>query len=272
MIADYLTLAERQKIRPTFFHSLPYLLVSKAKAYLENGWVWVEADDWLLFPGMLVQMGKGLAPYPHDKVWIYTTFNEKNKPPIMLSEFVFLDYEYIFDPNSFKDLSGGSWNVYRKNIRKWPKSHQKWVYTDKFNQNSILKLLLEWVDAKSETIKDFPFIWSYFNRTSASLISLGIYIKVLKDENNEIVAINTWDVNWKFVNFRFCITKPGEDYLQEFTRYLFYTDPDVLKWEMLVNDGGALDNPGLEKFKDKMNPKEKNLMYSLINTKQDEKE
>jgi hypothetical protein len=36
-----------------------------------------------------------------------------------------------------------------------------------------------------------------------------------------------------------------------------------------VNDGGAMDNPGLERFKDKMNPKEKNLMYSLISTKKE---
>ena len=270
LIGDYLTLEEKSKVRPTFFHSLPYLILSNAKAFIENGWAWVEADSWLLFPAILYKPGQGLATYPHDKVWVYTTFDKYltyNRSVQNLPELKFLDYEYIFDPNSFKDLSGGDWNVYRKNIRKWPKTHEKWEYTDKFNLNKLLSLLIEWTKERQDSIKDFPFIWRYFNRTTSSSISLGIHIKVLKNEFNEIVAVNAWDMNWKFINFRFCITRPGEPYLQEFTRYLFYTDEDILKWNMLVNDGGAMDNPGLERFKDKMNPKEKNLMYSLISTK-----
>ena len=41
----------------------------------------------------------------------------------------FLDWEYIFDPNSFKDLSGKKWEVFRKNIRKWPRNNPNWVYS-----------------------------------------------------------------------------------------------------------------------------------------------
>jgi len=67
-----------------------------------------------------------------------------------------------------------------------------------------------------------------------------------------LVGLNVWDENYAFVNYRLCIDN-GEPYLQEFLRYLFYTQ-DVLATERWVNDGGSLGREGLERFKLKLNP------------------
>ena len=78
------------------------------------------------------------------------------------------------------------------------------------------------------------------------------------------MAINAWDVNWKYINYRVCMVRENEPFLDEFARWLFYTDPDIIKVNKLINDGGTLGCKGLERFKDKMNPKKKVEMYSWI--------
>jgi len=59
--------------------------------------------------------------------------------------------------------------------------------------------------------------------------------------------------------YRYCIADPDEPFLDEFMRLLFYQRNAAGK---LVIDGGVLGRPGLERFKDKLNPVKKRPVYS----------
>jgi hypothetical protein len=78
----------------------------------------------------------------------------------------------------------------------------------------------------------------------------------------QLIGLNIWDENWKYVNFRYCIDD-GSSFLQEYLRYQFYTDPEIQAKGKLVNDGGALDSEGLLRFKLKLNPVQVIKVYSL---------
>jgi hypothetical protein len=95
---------------------------------------------------------------------------------------------------------------------------------------------------------------------------VGVHKKYLY-YGNQIVAMNVWDENYKYINYRFCLVKSDERYLDEFCRFLFYTDMDVYFQRKLINDGGVLGSSGLEFFKDKMNPLRKRTVYSYFKTK-----
>ncbi len=77
-----------------------------------------------------------------------------------------------------------------------------------------------------------------------------------------MVGMNVWDENHLYINYRLCIVDPSERFLDEFMRYLFYTDPLIMEQNKLVNDGGVLGNEGLKRFKDKMNPFSVRPVYS----------
>ena len=83
-------------------------------------------------------------------------------------------------------------------------------------------------------------------------------------KGEKLVALNIWDENYKYVNYRFCFVDHSEPFLDEFVRYLFYTDLWILSKNKLVNDGGVLGRPGLEKFKDRLHPFRKRKVYSYI--------
>ena len=46
----YLNRAQQLKIEPNFYLSEPYLRLCGAKCWERDGWVWIEADKWCLFP------------------------------------------------------------------------------------------------------------------------------------------------------------------------------------------------------------------------------
>ena len=87
------------------------------------------------------------------------------------------------------------------------------------------------------------------------LFSGNANVKVLvKEANPEVVlGLVGWDRNYEYTNFRYVLSRPGEAFLDEYARLLFYTDSEIHRG-LLVNDGGTLDNPNLERFKDKLNP------------------
>jgi hypothetical protein len=221
---------------------------------MENNWVWVEANKWCLFPPL--PLNGDVTPYPNLKVWsdFYDLHPDYDK-------LEFLDNEYIFNPNEFADLSGGRWEVFRKNIRKWPKEHPKWTYCDDCDEEQVRKVLGNWLEEKMKTVLDADILVEF--AFTSNLI--GIYRKYLYDGEGTLVAINVWDQNWKYINFRYCIIDMSQPYLDEFARYLFYTDPDIQISGKLINDGGSLGNKGLEKFKDKLNPVRKREVYSWFN-------
>lgn len=171
----------------------------------------------------------------------------------------FLDYNFIYDPQSFLDISGGSWATFRKNSRKFLNrnvQHQfQYINIPPELDKKIYNIFIEWLDNKNEDeeIQDDEAMLRY--------LESGDNRKILIDEDEEVYGVNIWDENFLYVNFRYCFCKTGQ-FLSEYMRLLFYTDPLILNKNKLVNDGGSLDNDALYNFKKKLNPIKINQIYS----------
>lgn len=247
-----LDLMNDNKIRPNFFCSVPYLHYSGAVARVRSDAAWVEADDVCLFPPMPIN-GVFKKDYPVNEIWSdYAGF----EPPGDRWLKTFLDWEYLYNPHDFQTMRGGRWETFRKNSRKWPK-FQRNVHYGRVTQGKEERwnLVAEWLEKRQASVLDPETIVSYVMNPVN-----GVYQKALT-RNGQLVGLNIWDENYCYVNFRFCIVRAGERYLDEYMRRLFYTDPEILAKGKLVNDGGVLDNEGLQRFKDKMNPVRKRKMY-----------
>ena len=251
----YLQVAESSQINPNFYLSEPYLRLSGVECWEDEGYVWVTADEWDMFPCLPVSFPK-IAKQTGNRIW-----SDFDRYSFIAQDYTweFLDFEYIFNPNHFLTMIGGKWEVFRKNCRKWLKTNANASYkTDIPTSDKIEKLLLDWLLRKGETVQDAELIANYtLNK------DYHINRKFLYNAWGDLVGINVWDENWKYLNYRFCIVR-DEDYLDEYLRFLFYTDPEVLVSGKLVNDGGSLGNYGLERFKDKMNPVRKRKVYSWL--------
>jgi len=252
----YLEVAKMYNIMPNFFMSLAYLQASNAQAYTENNWIWIEDEDWCLFPPLRTETEVGKYP-AIEKVWA-SFLNGIINLDGSYAPYV-LDCNYIFDPVRFQDLSGKEWATFRKNIRKWPRRNPNSVYIFGNNPKQMRTLLGLWLEKKMEVVEDADVICKLILEDNSN-----VFKKCLYNSDNKLVAINCWDSNWKYINYRLCITLPDEPFLEEFARYSFYTDPVILREKKLINDGGDLGNLGLEKFKKKMNPVSKFPIYSLI--------
>jgi hypothetical protein len=252
-VSLYLTRAQELKIDPNFFLSEPYLRFSKVQCYSNKGWVWIEADGWTLFPPL--PTGEIIANYPYQCRKIWSDF-ENRKPNYFHSEF--LDWEYLLDSKAFNDMTGGKWETYRKNARKWPKANPNWLYTGYNDPSEVSRLLGSWLEVKQKDVQDGKLIIEFLlnNKETEGISRKYLY------SNGNLVAVNVWDENWKYINFRFCIIRPEEPYLDEFARLLFYTDPIIQIKGKLINDGGSLGSMGLERFKDKLQPVRKRKVHS----------
>lgn len=255
-LSQYLNRAEELGIDPNFFMSEAYLSLSNVKILQRKGYVYLQDRHWCLFPP--IPLGSDLDRVEGiDRIW--ATFLDEMFVYDM-KEYSFLDYNYIFDPQQFTRMEGHRWETFRKNSRKWIKLNAEWTYSHVRPAAAEAGLLIaEWLGRKQHDVHDGELLarFAYFEE------SLPIYRKYLY-RGKELVAINAWDENWKYINYRVCFVKQGEPFLDEFVRWLFYTDPEIIGMRKLVNDGGTLGNKGLEAFKDKMNPDSKYRIYSYI--------
>lgn len=251
----YLTRASELGVVPNFFMSNPYLQLSHARLIEKHGWLWIKDKYWNLFPALPLE-GSMEAP-ELDRIW--ALFGNDN---IVLNEhYHFLDWQYLFRPSDFMDMSGHRWEVFRKNCRKWPNRNEGWNYTSGIPSSTEAGMLIaSWLERKRNDVHDGELLarFAYFED------GLSVFRKYLYNKSGELVAINAWDENWMFVNYRVCMVKDGEPFLDEFIRWLFYTDPEVIGMNKIVNDGGTLGHEGLERFKDKMNPFKKIKIYSWV--------
>lgn len=235
--------------------SLPYLRLSNVKCVEDQGWIWLKDRQWSLFPALPV--GERQGEYPVARIW--AMFKEKDV--VLNGHYSFLDWQYLFRPEDFRRMTGRRWEVFRKNCRKWPNRNPGWTYTrDEPSGAEAGILIADWLERKGSHILDGELLtrFAYFEDDSE------IFRRYLYNKEGRLVAINAWDENWRYVNYRVCIADIEEPFLDEFVRYLFYTDTQVVDANKWVNDGGSLDNLGLERFKDKMNPVEKIPLYSWI--------
>lgn len=245
----YLNNIKKLGVEPNFWCSDEYLLRSNAREVNTGKYLYVTDEDWILFPVIDLENGK-VSVIPQGKIWSdFAGIDLKGA-----SEF--LDYEYIYNPKDFLTMEGGSWQVFRKNCRKFPARFSKplaydWIinYELKFGTADwkLNELFLDWLKGfgEQEEIHDDKVMTDYLQN--------GFSRKVLYDEEGNIFGLTIWDENYKYINFRFCTCK-REPFLSEYIRLLFYTDPFILVKRKLVNDGGTLGNENLKRFKEKLNP------------------
>lgn len=266
--SQYLKLMKKHQIEPNFFISETYFERKDLVGKGNRDFVWIEQDDEILFPVLpFVFSDEKSDYYPAGNIWasfpnmVCSSDSDYTKK--------FLDYQYLYRPNDFLDLSGKKWETFRKNSRKWPKQNKVHTYMSIRNLSAhtlsymVKPLLLDWLTGeKQEIIQDAEFIANtllYPNNRAER----DDYYKILVNDNDEVVGLNYADENYKYINYRFLICKK-EPFLDEYLRFLFYTDIEIRLKNKWVNDGGVLDSEGLERFKDKLNPVRKDKIYSWL--------
>lgn len=173
----------------------------------------------------------------------------------------FLDYEYIFKAANFMDMNGGKWSLFRKNSRKWAnRIGQGYIYKsiDEDSQIQLNNVVVSWLQSLGdmEMVHDDEVMLKYVFEGENRM---GLFT-----EDGVLKAINIWDSNWKYTNYRYCICCK-EPFLSDFSRLLFYQDMYRRNPECLINDGGVLDKISLKDFKDHMNPISVRKVYSWEN-------
>jgi hypothetical protein len=254
-VKAYLKRIEELEINPNFYVSEAYISLIGAECYEDKGYLIVRDGKWLLFPPIPTEaiLPEWQYPLPYNFWSDFDNFHPKSP------KYEFLDYEYIFDPRNFNTLSGGKWETFRKNSRKWLKGASKPFYSSHHKRNDVLLLLAEWLEKKDKQCQDAALIVKFVLSHNH-----GIGRAYLYDED-QLMAINIWNENYKYINYCYCIVKQGEPYLDEYARLLFYTDLQIQVKNKLVNDGGVIGNAGLEAFKDKLNPLRKRKVFSWFN-------
>jgi hypothetical protein len=255
----YLNLIKIYNIDPNFFISKTYFDRPELKAKRNDNWVWIEENGKAIFPALPIYLTKqsDIWEFPFvSSYWCGFDGDVNNEWLNLPENKYFLDYQYIYDPNHFLDLSGGKWESFRKNVRRFLKREKGYSYDTVVNENDIYSLLHKWLEFHKKDAQDAPFIVNHLLEPAE-----GDYIKYLHDKQGNLLAVNYADENYKYINYRFIIAD-RKKYVDEFARYCFYTDPYILSKNKLVNDGGTLGFEGLERFKDKLNPLKKIKMYS----------
>lgn len=249
-MSRYINLLKLLNISPNFWISEEYFQKAGLVEKENNESVWIEDDDGMLVFPPLYQFYENIkkiwSDFDKDDFWVYGFDKE------------FLDYEYLYDPKEFIEMEGHKWMVFRKNCRKFSKRYGKnLIYGDlkDYSRKQLAEVFLEWLEGDDREIHDSDVMLKY--------VFEGENRKGLWDEDGNLLGLNIWDENYKYVNFRFSFCR-RIDFLAEHMRWRFYTDPFILNKIKLVNDGGVLDNPNLEFFKDKMNPCQKRKVYTWI--------
>lgn len=247
-MSKYLETLKALKVAPNFFCSDEYFeKAGITETIRPDGWICLNDENWLVSPPIHPTKGAGWPGDVSHQIWCDFDLFGYN----LDAQSEFLDYEYIYDPKRFLRMEGKQWAVFRKNVRKFPKRYPlmlKYIAATPYSFWESLKgLLINWLVNRSseEVIQDDEVMKKY--------VLHGNNRKILFDSTGHLLGVNVWDDNYKYINFRFSICEPL-DFLNEYMRYLFYTDEEILDSGRLVNDGGALGNPKLEAFKDKLNP------------------
>lgn len=251
----YLQRATALSIIPNFWLTREYLGVQDISAKTNGELIWIQEGEWALFPPLpvfgTIETEEIEQKCPPMKIW--SDFENYS----LGTRLEFLDWEYVYDSRSFFDLRGGRWKVFRKNARKWPRNNPNWAYSEiPPLEFYIRRLLVKWLSRRSdqEIADSESLLWFLLHGSRRAFI----FRENEKNREWELIGINVWDANGKYLIYRYCIVDPDEPFLDEFMRLLFYR----MHRNKLVIDGGVLDNPGLERFKDRLNPVKKRAIYS----------
>lgn len=260
---EYQNCLKRRKARvdPNFFISKPWFVANgwmvKRLLVEEIGicWAVLDTDGCILFP--LVPMCRG-ALCPPAGVWCdfegYNPARDYDR-----EEF---DFEFLYDPASFDDLSGGVRKTFRKNVRRFEKENPLHEYRE-VGREEALFLFGSWLDEDQE-IEGLDAILKYLNLIGDPDPEAPMAHALIIGE--ELVGINVWDQNYCYTNYRFEFHRRDIPFLSEYMRLVFYRYS--CPRGKLVNDGGCLGSENLRRFKEKLGPKEirRRFSWSLVDS------
>jgi hypothetical protein len=170
----------------------------------------------------------------------------------------FVDYQYIYDPKQFLDLSGGQYKTTRKNIRACRQDMGEGIILEPYHEKQkeyLDEIISKWV----ESVKDKEW---YDPETFLNCIFQLPKYWVLGMDTDKIYGVVVYDENYRYVNFRACLVNPEYRGLSEYVRILFFRE--MANQEKLINDGGDLGNEGLRFFKKRLCPVRVSEIYSVM--------
>jgi hypothetical protein len=252
-----------------------YLDVLKATGHSPNfccSGEWFEKDGWKAYADddgrIHIVDGEGLAMLP---TIIPTTtgrpvlstrdsydigFSSFRPTPNVGESLRYWDHEFIYDPKAFTDLSGGKWKDVRKNLRWAVEDLGEDVHIEDFkgtSETELDKLLEGWKPSDEAPVFAPETLVTYALTGANRIVLRGV-------KSGRLLAILIWDENWKYINFRYCLTIGGVRGLSDTARVAFYRW--VAFWTAkLVNDGGSLGRTGLFRYKSRLNPAAVNTVY-----------
>jgi hypothetical protein len=173
-----------------------------------------------------------------------------------------LDWEFLYSPSEFLNLSGSRWRPLRKNVNKVKRelgeSLEAKVALHYTCPPDFRSFVVEWAEEnKGIEFYDPEVMTQYFYGGNNRLFIKG-------QETGKIYAVCVWDDNFKYINFRYCFCLGKQKGISDYARVLFYQYIAQLDSQILVNDGGSLDSDGLFRYKKKLNPVRINTIRSLI--------
>ena len=242
----YLACLEEWGIEPNFWCSLEYFQKAGWREIVTDQMLFViDEEGHVMLPPLSLKHQTANTYVPNKGLWADLV----GFSPIFAEGQTchFLDYQYIYDPGRFFDMSGGQWSTFRKNSRKFPQ---------RYGEDSLVlatdvkvKMIEDFVPGalkqlKGETIHDIEVMMKYLFFGENRLFLLDL-------ESGQILSINIWDENHQYINYRYCLCS-NISFLSEYSRLGFYKY--IFQKNKMVNDGGVLDRPSLKLFKDKLNP------------------
>lgn len=250
----YLARLESLGIAPNFWCSEEYIDAANWSTLCSpTDTLWVVDEEYnIMLPGIGMDSGE---------YGFWAGFSELLPPKENAEIWDFLDYEFIYMPSRFLSIEGPEWSASRKNMRwavqdagepLWLQNASLFAEKDTY----IETFFGEWMEANESTeIYDPEVLVKYIYAGRNRLFLRGL-------TSGKVYGIIAWDDNFKYINFRYCLVLPNIRGLSDLARITFYRYIARLFPEKLVNDGGSLGNPGLERYKKRLNPITINSIYS----------
>ncbi len=272
---DYwMTRLERLGITPNFYCSTAYLTASGAQCYLTDDarWAYVidvtdDGDEICMFPPVpatdevAAEVPRAEWPALFDLIWSDFGGGAHTPPGY---EARLLDYQYIYDQVELAEAAGSALATFRKNARKWPARTGLMLQSKavvRIDNAEVQDLCADWLEAHQTVVQDAGNMLTY-------LLTLppGAIVRGMVDNYGCLRALVAYDINFHYINFRYCLTRPDEPFLEDYVRKLFYSSPVALMnvGRRFINDGGVVDSPGLMKFKDRLCPVERRECHSWV--------
>lgn len=223
------SLLQRSRTPPNFYLSDRLWEAAGYKAERVGASVVVWTEDGLLFPPITVWGELTPAFFP-----VFVDFEGYRGN----GEAKLLDHEYIYNPASFLDLSGGARKVFRKNVHRFEREHPGWEYRVIDGAPEFLPVWLE--QSGAEEFYGPEVALQYLRGEVEALFVRG-----------KLVGVNAYDTNFAYTNFRYSFAL-REFGASEFLRWQFFLHHQG----RLVHDGGDLGCPSLAEFKMKLGPVE----------------